>query len=204
MKKYYIPDSAGDLDAFEENLVSKLAVHAPALGLDMDEVAQVTQIINDHRAAFIKMISKKAESKSATENNNNSRDMALGEIRRMAQQIKSAKTYTTGIGVDLGIIGSDKSINVTSQLKPALKATVDGHEVVIKFRKEGTDGIKIYGRRGSEQEFTFLAVDTSSPYNDTREKIESSKPEQREYYAYYFEADSEIGQASDVLKVVIP
>lgn len=204
MKNYYIPDSAGDLDAFEENLVNKLAVHAPVLGLDMDEVAQVTQIINDHRAAFTNMVSKKAESKSATENNNNSRDRALSEIRRLAQQIKSAKTYTTGIGDDLGIIGSDKTNNISSQLKPTLKATVDGHEVIIKFRKNGTDGIKIYGRRGNETEFTFLAVDTSSPYNDTREKIEKGKPEQREYYAYYFEADSDIGQASDVLKVVIP
>ncbi|MBS1517594.1 MAG: hypothetical protein JSS91_05860 [Bacteroidetes bacterium] len=204
MKNYFIPYSSGNLDAFEENLISKLPVHASALGMNADELAQSIQIINDHRASFTGMNSKKAESKSATELNNLNRDKALDEIRRLARAIKSSKNYTTAIGEDLGIIGADQSVKITSELKPDLKANISGQEVVIKFRKEGTDGIKIYGRRGSETEFTFLAVDTASPYNDTREKLERDKPEQREYYAYYFESDNDIGQASDVLKVVVP
>ncbi|MBK8554021.1 MAG: hypothetical protein IPL53_24430 [Ignavibacteria bacterium] len=76
--------------------------------------------------------------------------------------------------------------------------------MVIKFRKEGTDGIKIYSKRGAETDFTFLAVDTASPYNDNRLKLDPGKPEQREYYAYFFEVDSDVGQQSDVLKVVVP
>ncbi len=204
MKNYFIPDSSGDLDSFEENLVAKLAVHAPALGLDPDEVTQTIEIINEHRAAFTSMLSKKAESKSATENNNITRERAVAEIRRLAQQVKSSKAYTSVIGDDLGIIGSDKSAKISSELKPLLNAVLDGHDVVIKFKKNGTDGIKIYSRRGHESDFSFLAVDTQSPYNDTREKLDSAKPEQREYYAYYFESDNEIGLASDVLKVVVP
>jgi len=204
MKTHFLPKGAGDLDSFEENLINKLSVHAASLGLDADEVTQVIQIISDHRAAHSNMVSKKAESKAATENSYNSRDRAVGEIRRIANLIKSSKGYTTGIGDDLGIIGSDQSVKISSELKPNLKAKIDGHEVVIKFSKEGTDGIKIYGRRGNETEFSFIAVDTTSPYNDTREKLESGKPEQREYYAYYFESDSDIGQASDVLKVIVP
>ncbi|MBK8983192.1 MAG: hypothetical protein IPM38_12940 [Ignavibacteria bacterium] len=204
MKNYFIPSVLGDLDSFEENLVSKLAIHAPSLGLDPNEVTEITQIINNHRAAYSGMISKKAESKSATESNNIQREKAINEIRRIAKLIKSSKGYNTGIGDDLGIIGAEQPSKLTALLKPELKAILNGNEVVIKFRKEGTDGIKIYGKRGEETEFTFIAVDTSSPYNDTREKLNPAKPEQREYYAYYFESDSEIGQASDVLKIIVP
>ncbi|MBK9334943.1 MAG: hypothetical protein IPM96_21720 [Ignavibacteria bacterium] len=204
MKSYFIPSVYGDLDSFEENFVNKLAIHAQAIGLDQNEVAQMTQTINEHRAAYSGMISKKAESKSATEINNIQRDKAVAEIRRAAKLIKSSKGYNAGIGNDLGIIGSDQPSKQSASMKPELKATLNGNEVVIKFRKEGTDGIKIFGRRGNENDFMFLAVDTSSPYNDTREKLEPGKPEQREYYAFFFEVDSEIGQASDVLKIVVP
>jgi len=204
MKNDFIPIGNGDIDSFEENLIRKLTIHAPALGLNPDEVTESINIINEHRTAFANMNSKKNESKSATEDNYNSLSKAVNEVRRLAKQIKSSKTYTTGIGDDLGIIGPDIASKETVVMKPSLKANINGHEVVIKFRKDGTDGIKLYSKRGAETEFTFLAVDTASPYNDTREKLEASKPEQREYYAYYFVSDSDVGQQSDVLKVIVP
>jgi len=204
MKNDFIPIGNGDIDSFEENLIRKLTIHAPVLGLNPDEVTESINIINEHRAAFANMNSKKNESKSATEDNYNSLSKAVNEVRRLAKQIKSSKTYTTGIGDDLGIIGPDIASKETVVMKPSLKANINGHEVVIKFRKDGTDGIKLYSKRGAETEFTFLAVDTASPYNDTREKLEASKPEQREYYAYYFVSDSDVGQQSDVLKVIVP
>ena len=204
MKNDFIPIGNGDIDSFEENLIRKLTIHAPVLGLNPDEVTESINIINEHRAAFANMNSKKNESKSATEDNYNSLSKAVNEVRRLAKQIKSSKTYTTGIGDDLGIIGPDIASKETVVMKPSLKANINGHEVVIKFRKDGTDGIKLYSKRGAETDFTFLAVDTASPYNDTREKLEASKPEQREYYAYYFVSDSDIGQQSDVLKVIVP
>lgn len=204
MKTDFIPLGNGDLDSFEANLLQKIAIHAPTLGLNTAEVSDITQIINEHRTAFAKMNSKKAESKAATEDNNNSRNRCINEIRRIAKQIKSAKTYTSGIGDDLGIIGADLQSKDPVIMKPVLKANMNGQEVVIKFRKEGTDGIKLYSKRGAETEFSFLAVDTASPYNDNRDKLDPAKPEQREYYAYFFETDSDIGQQSDVLKVIVP
>lgn len=150
------------------------------------------------------MTSKKNEAKSATEENNRQRENSLAEFRRIARQIKSSKTYTTAIGEDLGIIGSDVAEKDTAVMKPSLTAKVNGHEVKLKFRKEGTDGIKLYSRRGNETEFTFLALNTASPFTDSRDKLDSAKPEQREYYCYFFDTDTEIGVQSDVLKVVIP
>ncbi|HMS66166.1 MAG TPA: hypothetical protein PKD83_13050 [Ignavibacteria bacterium] len=53
-------------------------------------------------------------------------------------------------------------------------------------------------------EFKFIAKDTSSPYVDSREKPDHAKPEQREYYAQYFEDDIEVGIQSDILKAIVP
>lgn len=204
MKNDFIPIGNGNIDAFQENLVTKVGIHAPALGLDPDQVNASIQIINVNRASYTKMNSKKAESKAATEDYYNDRKKAIAEIRRLAKQIKSSKTYTTGIGDDIGIIGPELQFKSSVEKKPVLKASVNGNMVKIKFQKEGTHGIKLYSKRGSETEFTFLAINFASPYSDKREKLDPAKPEQREYYAYYFETDSELGQRSDVLKMVVP
>jgi hypothetical protein len=81
-------------------------------------------------------------------------------------------------------------------LKPTLK--------VIAFDKGALEGVRIYSKRGSETEFTYLATDTHSPYNDNRVKLDSGKPEERQYYAFYFSNDYEVGQASDIVTAVMP
>ena len=204
MKNDFIPRGNGNIDAFQENLVTKVGIHTSALGLDPDQVNASIQIINENRVSYTKMNSKKAESKAATEDYYNDRKKAIAEIRRLAKQIKSSKTYTTGIGDDIGVIGPEQQFKSSVEKKPVLKASVNGTVVKINFRKEGTHGIKLYSKRGSETEFTFLAINFASPYSDKREKLDPAKPEQREYYAYYFETDGELGQRSDVLKMVVP
>lgn len=204
MKNDFVPHGNANNDSFQENLLDKIDAYIPVLGLDPAQVNATKSILNDNRIAFSVMVSKKTAAKASVEDYYNSRKKATAEVRRLAKQIKSSKVYTTGIGDDLGIIGPEAAAKVSVALKPVLKASVNGHEVMFRFRKEGTHGIKLYSRRGSETEFTFLAVSFASPYNDSREKQDPGKSEQREYYAYYYEKNVDIGQRSDVLKIVVP
>lgn len=204
MKDDFIPRRDGDLNSFEENFRDKLAIHAATLELTAAEATSTKNIIDSHRNAFSRMNSKKSESKAATEENTNRKEEAVAEMRRMAKKIKASKNYTTAIGDDLGIIGTMLELRNVSELKPELKAKKNGSEVIVQFRKNGTDGVKIYSRRGTETEFTFLALDTSTPYNDSREKLDPGKPEQREYYAIYFEEDKDVGEKSDTVMVTLP
>ncbi len=204
MKTDFIPNRDADLDAHEENFINKLSIHAPVIGLDPVEVTDSIGVIAAHRNSFTSMNSKRAESKSASQYNRNKKTNAINEIRRIAKKIKSSKNYTQAIGADLQIVGTALPPLNNSELKPLLKARVNGQEVILQFRKDGTDGIKIYSKRGGEADFSYIGLDTSSPYNDSRQKLEISKPEQREYFAYYFENDMEIGHRSDIVKVVIP
>lgn len=203
MKTDFLPRRDGDLYSFEENFLNKIDSFAPALGLDAAEVTSVKNIIDAHRTAFSNMVSRKAESKSSTEENILRKDAAVSELRRISAKIRACSNYTPVIGDALGIIGPDFPGVSAANVKPELKAKVVGDTVVISFKKNGTDGVKIYSRRGSETEFSFLAIDTASPYNDSRAKSELSKPENREYFAQYFDDETDIGMRSDIIKVTL-
>jgi hypothetical protein len=204
MKSDFISKRDANLDAQEENFLSKIDLHAQTIGIDPNELNDSKSIILGHRIAFTSMNSQKAQSNAAIEDNKMKRTNAINELRRISKRIKSSKNYTQAIGDDLGIVGSEILVKNTSDLKPELKAVLNGQDIVIRFKKEGTDGIKLFSRKGEETEFSFLSFDTHSPYIDNREKVDPTKPEQREFYAYFFESDIEIGLRSDIIKVVVP
>ena len=108
------------------------------------------------------------------------------------------------IGKELGIIGPDVVPPDYSTVKPKLTAIVAAGAATIKFDKGEMEGVKIYSKRGSETHFTFLGTDTHSPYHDNRPKLAADSPEERQYYAFYSEDDSDVGIQSDVVSIVIP
>lgn len=119
-------------------------------------------------------------------------------FRALAAQLKAHAAYTTPIGEDLGIVADEDTTVLTA---PELSVEMEGGNPVIKFVKSISDGIRLYSRRGSETAFTFLAVDTRSPYVDNRPNQNPGTPETREYYAYYIVADEQVGSQSDVISI---
>ncbi|MBC8384552.1 MAG: hypothetical protein H8E57_03420 [Candidatus Cloacimonetes bacterium] len=106
------------------------------------------------------------------------------------------------MGKELKIIGEEISID-SSTVRPELEVILKARFPEIKWRKHYADGINIYSRRGDETEFTFLARDTVSPYVDNRPNLETGKPEDREYYAFYIFDDEEEGLESDTVKITV-
>ncbi len=202
-KSDFLPKRDSNLDSFEGNFIEKLTVHSSQLGLESSVVTEITEKINNHRASYSKMISKRAMSKSAREINLAQKKSTVREIRRVAQMVKSLAGYTPAIGNDLQVIGTEITKTDITELKPSLVSKVNGNEVIIKFKKSGTDGIKIFSRRGNETDFKLLEITTISPYIDNRHKLDQSKPEQREYYAVFFDNVREVGIRSDIIKAVV-
>jgi len=203
-KADFIPKRDGDLDMFEENFLIKLSDHAPALGIDPALVTELQTGINNHRQAFSAMISKRAQSKAASEENYNRKRSAINDLRRGAKIVKSMALYNTAIGDDLQIIGAVLPQIEHGQLKPVLIASVNAQVSYIRYKKADADGIKLYSRRGSESEFTFLGFSTKSPYADNRPKLTENQPETREYYAIFMIDMDVIGLISDSIRVTIP
>lgn len=202
-KADFIPKRDGDLDMYEENFLNKLAIHAPVLGIDPALVTEIQNGIGNHRQAFSAMISKRAESRAASEDNYNKKRSAVNDLRRGAKIVKSMAGYNSAIGDDLQIIGPDQPQIELSLLKPILIVKVNALVSYIKYKKTDADGIKLYSRRGSETEFTLLGYSTQSPYVDNRPKLTLNQPETREYYAIFMIDMNEIGLVSDSIRVTI-
>jgi len=100
----------------------------------------------------------------------------FGEIARW----KKAEGYTDTIGHDLGVIGAANTQPDPNAI-PEVRGEVCDAEVLLHFQKEGHEGVWIEGQVGDETVWSFLAIDTTNPYNDTRPLKVAGQPEKRRY-----------------------
>jgi len=104
----------------------------------------------------------------------------LTELFDMIARWKTADGYTPSIGEDMEIVGETKA---ASTEPPELREKVDPDGVTLAFFKHGHMGIYIEGRRQGAEDWTFLAIDTESPYLDNRPNLTPGNSEWREYRA---------------------
>ena len=121
----------------------------------------------------------------------------------MANRFKAHPNFTPALGQQLDILGPEDTTDLTTA-KPTLKATaINVGAVTIGFNKSVSSGVRILSKRGTEAGFSFLAIDTASPYVDTRANL-AAGPELRQYQAQYLISDDPIGLVSDTLNVTVP
>jgi hypothetical protein len=193
----YFPSRHGDLDSWEENFINKISNVAATLNLTAAEVAAMQAKLEAHRTALSTMITSKTDYAAAVAANETAKKEMMAFMSQEIARIKINNNYTNEIGKDLGIIRSE-SADKTSESKPKLDVMMEAGKITIKFKKQGMSGVKIYSKRGTENEFIFLAVDTASPYHDTRANLIAGQPEKREYLAYFLDKDDEVGQPSSI------
>jgi hypothetical protein len=121
-------------------------------------------------------------------------------FRLLAKRIKGSQNYTKAIGEDLGI---EVAESTSEAITPTLTVKLDGDYPVLGFTKGKADGVRIYSKRGSETAFTFLAIDTRSPYVDNRPNLVPGTPEKREYYAFLYDDDTVIGVQSATISITV-
>ncbi len=199
-KKAYIPRPEGNLKTWLKNFRDKIAIHGPTLGLAAGEITQLQTWCDDLIATLDDVFQKKQDYKEAVSNKLTQRKTSLDGITNAAAAIKTKAAYTEAIGNDLGIIGEADTFD-PNRFKTKLTATVFTDHVEIKFSKEKTDGINIYSRLKGEANWTYLALDTSSPYIDNRPLRTPGTPEVREYMGIGVIDDAQLPLQSDVISV---
>lgn len=113
-----------------------------------------------------------------------------GAQKRLFAFIKNLKTragYTVPIGQDLGAIGEEETEDPDEV--PKAKGTAKSGEVILNFNKAGHLGVWIESQVANETEWTFLAIDTSDPYNDTRPLKVAGQPEKRRYRLCFWDGE---------------
>jgi len=120
--------------------------------------------------------------------------------RSMVQRIKNHRNYTEAIGNDLGIIGSELSID-PDQLKPVLKITLDVGKPHIKWEKQNADSIHLYADHNDGRGYVFVANITRREYLDIIQT--PAQPTVWKYKAIFVLNDEEVGLFSDEVKVTV-
>jgi hypothetical protein len=75
-------------------------------------------------------------------------------------------------------------------------------QVLLKFFKDGHDGIWIECRRGTGS-WEFLTIQTQSPYIDDRPLLVPTQSETREYRAMFWDKGQPNGDWCDVAKITV-
>lgn len=130
---------------------------------------------------------------------------ALDRIFKFIMAIKGAPGYTEGIGLLLGIVGSEVTRNghgAGPRLRLALNQVPDMQEVLVKFIKDGHLGVWIESRRAGGA-WEFLTISTRSPYLDTRPLLVPGQAEVREYRAMFWDQGTANGDWGDVAKITV-
>lgn len=120
----------------------------------------------------------------------------------IAARIKAHKDYSESDGQDLGLIAPASSSIVAADYQSKLTLEVHPGNVVLKFTKNGVDGVNIYARLRGESLWQKLSYDSMSPYIDNRPLAVAGQPEIREYTCIGVLRDEEIGQRSDIAETV--
>ena len=140
-------------------------------------------------------------------------------IGKIVQRIKNHPKYNEAIGKNLGIIGTEKVVDLNT-VKPAVSVkaiTVDS--ISLDFVKGTMEGVVVYAgtplhivveagsspapENDTEAEMSWeeIARINHSPFIDTRSNT-TNKPETRYYKMRYIKKDSLVGQESDIIRVI--
>lgn len=132
---------------------------------------------------------------------------ALGRIFRFVKMIKGAPGYMDGIGLLLGVVGSEippppPGSGSPPRISLSLNQVPSQQQVLLKFFKDGHDGIWIECRRGTGS-WEFLTIQTQSPYIDDRPLLVPTQSETREYRAMFWDKGQPNGDWCDVAKITV-
>ncbi len=127
---------------------------------------------------------------------------ALNRIFVLVARMKLSPGYTTAIGTDLGIVGSEVTGKALPKFSADLLQGAGCQCVKLMFAKYGHMGVYIESRRGTGA-WEFQAIDTESPYMDERPLLVAGQPEVREYRMRFWDKGTPNGDWTDVVKVTV-
>ena len=224
-RSHYLPNHDIGKNAWLANFAAKLPNHQSAVGLVAAEVASVQA-----DAAFFNYVltaqrqcANTSQQWTAYKNAARSgEDAALGampvapapgtapaavapgifrRIPALVTRIKNHPGYTEAIGQDLAIIGAEQTIDL-NLVKPVLVIELQAGRPLVKWTKQGLDGVEIHVDRGTGV-FSFLAVDTEPDYLDTAPLPAPGQSAVWRYKAIYRVGDEQVGQWSNPVSIAV-
>jgi len=197
-KTYYLPTADRDFLIWFDHFINNLT---PDFGVTESDMNGLKAANSDFHAKITNASNATALAKHATADKNESRQIAENLIRAEVRRIKARSNYSEGVGLQLGIQGSETNHDLSTASPDLNGIDQTGGAVAISFTKHKSDGVNIYCQRENDTDWVLLARATVSPYLDNRPLLNTGKPELRRYTAVFMVKDKEIGQYSKDLVV---
>ncbi len=197
-RRDYIPTDKFELDDWGKHFAITVAKNVNHYGINQEEIKSVETVVTIYGADLDKVKDLIDQKRTQVKKTQKDRTALTKTCRAVAQRIKASSDYTEKVGKEFDIIGAERQID-EDKAKPVLEAQKVPHGWELDFGLDNFfSGVNIYRKRPEEQDFTYLATDTRSPYVDNEPMVNGTK-----YFAYYILGDTEVGQESDEVTIKV-
>ena len=224
----YFPASEADRVLWLTNLVAKLPIQGPNVGLSATEISDAVAdslcyiwIVKDWYGAHQQKALEATTYKTLIANGTGSDIVplpaslvfnqapamrtpgVLTRISTLVQKIKLSPNYTDSIGQDLGTIGvQDNTVHLVPEFTVSTERGTDGERVKLTFTKYGHDGVSIECRR-NDGSWEVIGVAMLKPWYDERPLLVANSPESREYRLRWWDKGTVSGELTPVQRVTV-
>ena len=222
----YMPLTDGGKANLLDHLTTALLPYTTLLSIALEDVASLTADALSFRYALQSASDMQAYGQNWTAFKNHQRDGSgsvaswpvppalvlpmpaavkpgiIPRLSSLAAQIKASKNYTTAIGKDLWLIGSEVVIDPVSW-KPIISVQFQAGHPIIQWTKSQASAIEIWVDRNDTNGFVPLTINTEPNTNDTFALPEAGTSQLWHYKAIYILHDAQVGHWSDVVSVTV-
>lgn len=225
-KAYYLPRGDENKAIWLQNLSMKLPIYATKYDVNPDEVSYMQTGATAFSGALQYKTQLEANLKAYIEFKDTMRDGPISttpieppmppmptfggpilpgifaRVAALVARIKTHPNYSVADGKDLGIEGSEVSVDV-NDLKPVFTIRlVNGGHPEIVWKKKGMDGIEIQ-KEDENGNWVHLAVDSSPNFIDLTPLPPKGISVVWRYRIIYLRKDQRVGQWSDVVSITV-
>ena len=197
----FLPHADNVLYGWLDRFQCEIAIQAGPLNVPPAKVAELQALCTEIMTQIMAVEAARSALAGVVALKEATKGKNLGTLRKEIARLKTAVDMTPAIAAKLQIVGAKAAVDWNA-FKPEFKAEAHPGFVRIKWVKGPMDSIQLYTRRRGQAEWTFLARDTQSPYEDRRPLTTPFVPEAREYLARAVSKDVEVGLSSVILCVV--
>jgi len=222
----YMPASDSGKADFLDHLAINLPIYSTQLNIAADDIVTLTADAKSFRYALQIVIGLQAYAQSWTAYKNQLRDgmgiaipwpvaLALptpipavvkqGVITRLSSlvaSIKANKNYSTSIGKDLWLIGSEVVVDPVTW-KPVITVQFQAGRPTVQWTKGQAAAIEIWVDRNDTKGFVLMAINIEPNTTDSHVLPEADSSVVWHYKAIYLLHDVQVGQWSDIISVSV-
>jgi hypothetical protein len=198
--KGFIPANWAEYRGWLLNMKTEIATEGPKFGLTAGDILAIQNTCQAQIDKIDAYMAALAAAAAALETLRDGKTLTDSALREEIVDWKTESGWTDAIAAQLRVVTASTDFDPNTY-KPEFTVKILGGEIRIDFKKRGVDGMRVYCRLKGQTSWTFLALDTSSPYIDGNPLAQPNVPEVREYMLRGVIDDVEIGLDSDIQSI---